>query len=350
MRQACRAAVAILALVVPAALAQPQTIFEITNFSLPSQTIQYPDGFAGTVGATTTWPNEMGWQGDRIDIAFHLASAPPANAANYRLRIVMNAQYTQNFTMHVLAGPSPEALSEVKAEYIDTARVLSATIPVTSFAAGQTNYIRLQGTGVAVGTGQPAGVRWNRWTLTRTDPPMGADALRMDQLQRCANYTRDAILANGLVRDALLHSPDGTPFHPATPDAAGFALLALSAADRFGLLADAEELAERVLRAYAGHHAEPECEGALSALDVSKQRRAGGGLADGIHDDRVGAAGRGGAVCEEPLPRQPADCCMGGRDLRDVRLGRDDRSGAERTRDAGDECGRRRDGDAVAVE
>ena len=53
------------------------------------------------------------------------------------------------------------------------------------------------------------------------------------------NYVVDAILPSGLVRDSLVLS--GSSFHPATPDAAGFALLALSALDHLDKLPDAEQ-------------------------------------------------------------------------------------------------------------
>jgi len=83
--------------------------------------------------------------------------------------------------------------------------------------------------------------------------PAEIEAMRSDQLPRLVQYVRDAIQPNGMVRDALTTAPGSTPFHPATPDAAGFALLALAAADHLGLMNDAEPLAEQILRAYAGH-------------------------------------------------------------------------------------------------
>jgi hypothetical protein len=60
----------------------------------------------------------------------------------------------------------------------------------------------------------------------------------------------DAILPSGLVRDSLVLS--GTSFHPATPDAAGFALLALSALDHLDKLPDAEQRVVNILTAHAG--------------------------------------------------------------------------------------------------
>jgi hypothetical protein len=64
------------------------------------------------------------------------------------------------------------------------------------------------------------------------------------------NYVVDAILPSGLVRDSLVLS--GSSFHPATPDAAGFALLALSALDHLDKLPDAEERVVNILTAHAG--------------------------------------------------------------------------------------------------
>jgi hypothetical protein len=76
------------------------------------------------------------------------------------------------------------------------------------------------------------------------------DAIRDDQINRLKNYVVDAILPSGLVRDSLFMS--GGNIHPATPDAAGFALLALSALDHLGKLPDAEQRVETILSAHAG--------------------------------------------------------------------------------------------------
>jgi hypothetical protein len=76
------------------------------------------------------------------------------------------------------------------------------------------------------------------------------DAIRDDQINRLRNYVVDAILPSGLVRDSLFFS--GNNIHPATPDAAGFALLALSALDHLEKLPDAEQRVETILSAYAG--------------------------------------------------------------------------------------------------
>lgn len=235
------------------ASAAPQTLFEITNFAIPASSLTYFTGFSGTVGVTNPWPAEMGWQGDRIDIAFNLASPPPGNAAHYRFRVVVTTQLTQQFDLTVLAGPALDQLSPVHTEYMDTARVYSATIPLDHFVVGQTNYIRMQGAAVQVGNGQPSGIRWTRWTLTRTDPPMTLDALRMDQLQRLTLYLQNSIQPSGLVRDSLTLSPSNPPFHPATPDAAGFALIGLCASDRFGVDANAAQRVRQILSAYSGH-------------------------------------------------------------------------------------------------
>lgn len=79
------------------------------------------------------------------------------------------------------------------------------------------------------------------------------NTVRDDQINRLKNYTLDAIMPSGLVRDSLVL--DGTSFHPATPDAAGFALVALSALDHLNKLPDAEQRVEQVLSAYAGQRA-----------------------------------------------------------------------------------------------
>src|SRR5262245_27906657 len=78
------------------------------------------------------------------------------------------------------------------------------------------------------------------------------DAIRDDQINRLKNYVVDAILPSGLVRDSLVLDPNGSSFHPATPDAAGFALIGLSALDHVGKLPDAEQRVVNVLSAYAG--------------------------------------------------------------------------------------------------
>jgi hypothetical protein len=76
------------------------------------------------------------------------------------------------------------------------------------------------------------------------------NAARDDQINRLKNYVVDAIMPSGLVRDSLVLN--GGSFHPATPDAAGFALVGLSALDHLGTLPDAEQRAVNILSAYAG--------------------------------------------------------------------------------------------------
>src|ERR687896_1961698 len=76
------------------------------------------------------------------------------------------------------------------------------------------------------------------------------NAIRDDQINRLRDYVVAAILPSGLVRDSLVLS--GTSFHPATPDAAGFALVALSALDHLDKLPDAAQRVETILSAYAG--------------------------------------------------------------------------------------------------
>jgi hypothetical protein len=77
------------------------------------------------------------------------------------------------------------------------------------------------------------------------------NAARDDQINRLKNYVVDAILPSGLVRDSLVLN--GSSFHPASPDAAGFALLGLSALDHLDKLPDAEQRVVNILNAYAGH-------------------------------------------------------------------------------------------------
>lgn len=79
------------------------------------------------------------------------------------------------------------------------------------------------------------------------------DTFRNDQIDRLKNYIASAILPSGLVRDSLVLN--GTSFHPATPDAAGFALLGLSALDHLDKLPDAEQRVEQILTAHTGHKA-----------------------------------------------------------------------------------------------
>jgi Dockerin type I domain len=78
------------------------------------------------------------------------------------------------------------------------------------------------------------------------------NAMRDDQINRLKNYVVDAMLPSGLVRDSLVLDPAGSSFHPATPDAAGFELIALSALDHMGKLTDAQQRVIDILSAHAG--------------------------------------------------------------------------------------------------
>src|SRR5215208_3242381 len=78
------------------------------------------------------------------------------------------------------------------------------------------------------------------------------NAIRDDQINRLKNYAVDAIMPSGLVRDSLVLDPNASSFHPATPDAAGFELIALSALNHVGKLPDAEQRVTSILSAYAG--------------------------------------------------------------------------------------------------
>ncbi|MFQ5807149.1 MAG: hypothetical protein ACE5I3_11940 [Phycisphaerae bacterium] len=229
------------------------TIFEITNFADPPWSLTYFSGFSGTVGVTEIWPAEMGWQGDQIDIAFELPVGIPSEALHYRFKIIVTHHFDQSFDLTIRAGSSPDDLVQVHSEFVDSPRAYAATIPLERLTPGQTNWIRIKGIGVQVGEGEPPGVRWNRWMLTRTDSTEDLDTVRLSQLQRTTWYVLNAIQGNGLVRDSLPLSPSVEPFHPATPDAAGFALLGLCAAEHLGLVENPEELVESILSAYAGH-------------------------------------------------------------------------------------------------
>jgi hypothetical protein len=79
------------------------------------------------------------------------------------------------------------------------------------------------------------------------------NTVRDDQINRMKNYVVAAIQPSGLVRDSVVLN--GTSFHPATPDAAGFALLGLSALDHLDKLPDAEQRVVNILSAYAGQTA-----------------------------------------------------------------------------------------------
>jgi hypothetical protein len=81
-------------------------------------------------------------------------------------------------------------------------------------------------------------------------PSQDLNAIRDDQINRLKNYVINAIQPSGLVRDSLVLN--GSSFHPATPDAAGFALLGLSALNQLGKLPDAEQRITNVLSAHAG--------------------------------------------------------------------------------------------------
>ena len=246
------AALALVATAVPAF--SRETIFDLTDFANPPWSLEYYEGFSGVIGSTSPWPAEMGWEGDTIDIAFDLP-VEPSDAAFYRFRMVIWQHFEQSFEVQILAGASVGAMQVVGGAYVDRPRVLVVTIPVGVFVGGQTNHLRIAGIGVEVGPGSPSGIRWSRWLLTRTDLAESADDVAWGQLQRCAWYLQSAIQPSGLVRDALPYSPSATPVHPATPDAAGFALLGLCAADRLGLVGDAAAQVEAILSAYAGHTA-----------------------------------------------------------------------------------------------
>ncbi len=228
-------------------------IFVVTDFASPPWAIEYPDGFVGTVGTTPTWPGEMGWEGDQIDIAFDLPANVPADTLHYRFRIVISLHMEQTFDLTLWAGPTLGELEQVHSEFVDSARVYAATIPLDRFTPGQTNWIRIKGVGVQVGEGLPTGIQWSRWSLSRTVVSGTVESARFNQLQRATFYLMDAIQATGMVRDSLPLSPSVEPYHPATPDAAGFALLGLCAVDQLEIIGFSESLVESILSAYSGH-------------------------------------------------------------------------------------------------
>lgn len=91
--------------------------------------------------------------------------------------------------------------------------------------------------------------------LARCAAAQDLNAVRDDQLNRLKNYVLQAIRPTGLVRDSIvLNNPSGS-FHPATPDAAGFALVSVAALNHVGKFtnAEAEQHVVNILSAYTGH-------------------------------------------------------------------------------------------------
>lgn len=86
--------------------------------------------------------------------------------------------------------------------------------------------------------------------VTATAYAQDLNTVRTDQINKLKNYVLAAIQPSGLVRDSVVLN--GSSFHPATPDAAGFALLSLAAFDELGTIPDAAARVESVLQAYAG--------------------------------------------------------------------------------------------------
>lgn len=86
---------------------------------------------------------------------------------------------------------------------------------------------------------------------TTTLPPDSTRALR-DQLGKLRAYVLEAVEPSGLVRDSLPTSPRAAAYHPASPDAAGFAVVAMCALEHVGLLPDAAARIADVLAACAG--------------------------------------------------------------------------------------------------
>jgi hypothetical protein len=80
------------------------------------------------------------------------------------------------------------------------------------------------------------------------------NTVRSDELDRLKAYVLEAIQPNGLVRDSIVLNNPGGSFHPATPDAAGFALVGVSALHHAGKLTtlEAEGYVEDILQAHLG--------------------------------------------------------------------------------------------------
>jgi hypothetical protein len=211
----------------------------------------YDSGFFGRVGETDLWPGEMGWQGDQITIELTVPENLPSDALYYRFSVNITHHFEQNFDLQILAGTASDVLFFAGVERMTGPRFYSVDIPLCRFVPGQTAYIRIEGAGVQVGGGRPPGIAWDYWTL-RAVLPADLDEIRLDQIRRNLNFVIEAIQPSGLVRDALKLQTHVPHTHPASPDAAGFALLALCAGDHLHLLSDAAARVELILSAYAG--------------------------------------------------------------------------------------------------
>ena len=235
----------------PSHLSEPRAtscIFEIAAFA----NLTYLDGFVASAASPATWPSEMGWQGDTIEIRFNL-SAEDAGADQYEFTIDVVAVFDQVFSLSLETGSLGTPVGSgpiIDGGVVAGPGVWSVRIPGGCLQAGQNRFV-LRGDPVNVGFGQPPGILWDGWRLDAVDQIDG-DYLRRDQLPRLVTYVFDAIQPNGLVRDSLPLDPAIAPTAPATPDAAGFALLALCAADHQGLATGVEAHITQILRAHAG--------------------------------------------------------------------------------------------------
>lgn len=209
------------------------------------------NGIVDTLGASELLPTQMEWRDDQITLQFIAPAHLPAEALYYRFRVDLSVPLPWMVDISVQAGTDSSALVEAHRERIVGARRLVARIPLCRFLPGQTGCIRIKGAGLLIERGDASRIEKEQWwlDLVRKTTP---DAVYLDQLHRLRAYVLDAVHPSGLVRDALPISTSDVPIHPASPDAAGFAILGMCALHHVGLLADAAERVEAVLAAYAG--------------------------------------------------------------------------------------------------
>ena len=147
---------------------------------------------------------------------------------------------TGSYLGNPFAGGSGIALDQINSiKYDVVVDVITPTTTVDQF--GNTGFFNAEGFTVEYEV------------ISRHGLPPDLNAARDDQLNRQRDYVIDSIMPSGLVRDSLVL--DAPSFHPATPDAAGFALVGLSALDHVGKLQDAEQQIVKILSAHLGQTA-----------------------------------------------------------------------------------------------